>query len=198
MINPSRDIVMNDPFLNSTYRQLPQETVNLLRQVAAPPRLVAHLILVHDVAAILAERVTATFPEVTFSREEVLFGASIHDFGKVIERSELNKSGTQHEQRGIELLRSMGISSDRARFAYTHGHWDRMPSVSLEDLLVALADKCWKGKRVDELESKIAALLSAASKRPEWACFAQLDEIVQELTKDADARLTWQGAFETS
>jgi len=189
---------MNDPFLNSTYRPLPEETVNLLRQVAAPPRLVAHLILVHDVAAILVERMTAAFPEVTFSREEVLFGASIHDFGKVIDRAELNRSGTQHEQRGIELLRSMGISGDRARFAYTHGNWNRMPRVSLEDLLVALADKCWKGKRVDELESKIAALLSVASAKPEWACFAELDEIIQELTNDADARLAWQGAFEAS
>lgn len=188
---------MNDPLLNSTYRKLPEETVNLLRQVAAPPRLVAHLILVHDVAATLVEGVTAAFPEVTFSREEVLFGASIHDFGKVIESSELNRSGTQHEQRGIELLRSMGVSDDRARFAYSHGNWDRMPSISLEDLLVALADKCWKGKRVDELESKIAALLSAASKKPEWECFAELDEIVEELTKDADARLAWQGAFGT-
>jgi hypothetical protein len=189
---------MNDPFLNSTYRPLPEETVNLLRQVAAPPRLVAHLILVHDVAAILVERMTAAFPEVTFSKEEVLFGASIHDFGKVIDRAELNRSGTQHEQRGIELLRSMGISGDRARFAYTHGNWDKVPSVNFEDLLVALADKCWKGKRVDELESKIAALLSAASKKPEWSCYAELDEIVQELTKDADTRLAWQEAFETS
>ena len=195
---PHATLGMNDPFLDSTYRQLPQETVNLLRQLAAPPRLVAHLRLVHDVAAILVEHVTAAFPEVTFSREEVLFGASIHDFGKVIERSELNKSGTQHEQRGIELLRSMGISYDRARFAYSHGNWDRMPSVSLEDLLVALADKCWKGKRVDELESKIVSLLSAASKKPEWACYAALDEILQELTKDADARLPWQGAFEAN
>jgi HD domain-containing protein len=189
---------MNDPFLDSTYRQLPQEAVNLLRQLAAPPRLVAHLRLVHDVAASLVERVAAAFPEVTFSKEEVLFGASIHDFGKVIERSELSRSGKQHQQLGVELLHSMGISHARARFAYSHGNWDQMPSVSLEDLLVALADKCWKGKRVDELESKIASLLSAASKKPEWACFAKLDEILQELTKDADARLAWQGAFEAN
>lgn len=140
---------MNDPYLNSTYRQLPQETANLLRQADAPPRLVAHLILVHDVAATLTERLTAAFPEVTFEREEVLFGASIHDFGKVIQRSELIDSGTQHEQCGIELLRSMGISGERARFAYTHGNWDRLPPGNLEDLLVALADICWKGKRVE-------------------------------------------------
>src|SRR4051812_40073034 len=99
---------MNDPFLNSAYKQLPQETMALLRQVAAPPRLIAHLILVHDVAATLVERVSAAFPEVSFRKEEVLFGASIHDFGKVIERSELIRSGRQHEERGIELLRSMG------------------------------------------------------------------------------------------
>lgn len=147
---------------------------------------------------ILVERLTVTFPEVSFSREDVLFGASIHDLRKVIERSELNRSGTQHEHLGIEILRSMGVSDDRARFAYSHGNWDSMPSVSLEDLLVALADKCWKGKRVDKLESKIAALLSAASQKPEWACFAELDDIVEELTKDADARLAWQAAFETS
>src|SRR5215471_18619157 len=125
---------MNDPFLKSAYRQLPQETLHLLRQVAAPPRLVAHLILVHDVAATLVERVTAAFPEVAFDGEEVLFGASIHDFGKAIERSELIGSGTQHEQRGIELLRSMGISDERARFAYTHGNWDKVPNLNLEDL----------------------------------------------------------------
>ena len=91
----------------------------------------------------------------------------------------------------------MGISSERARFAYTHGNWD-VPSVNLEDLLVALADKCWKGKRVDALEERITALLSAASKKPEWACYAELDAIVEELTRDADARLAWQAAFKAS
>jgi len=195
---PHATSVMNDPCRNSTYRQLPQETAHLLHQVAAPPRLVAHLILVHDVAATLVERVTAAFPEVTFRGEEVLFGASIHDFGKLVERSELTGAGTQHEQRGVELLRSMGVSGERARFAYTHGNRDKVPSVNLEDLLVALADKSWKGKRVDALESKIVGLLSAASKKPEWSCYAELDEIVQELTKDADTRLAWQEAFEMS
>lgn len=122
---------MNDPFLNSAYRQLPPETVKPLRQVAAPPRLVAHLILVHDVAAILVERITAAFPEVAFGKEEVLFGASIHDFGKVIERSELVRSGTKHEQCGIELLRSMGISDEREGLLTPTGiGTERRPSTS--------------------------------------------------------------------
>ena len=138
----------------------------------------------------------AAFPEVTFSKEEVLFGASIHDFGKAMERSELIGPGTQHEQRGIELLRSMGVSDDRARFAYSHGGWDRMPNASLEDLLVALADKCWKGQRVDKLEFRIVALLSAASHKLEWACYGELDEILTGLTKGADTRLARQQTFE--
>jgi hypothetical protein len=62
-----------------------------------------------------------------------------------------------------------------------------VPTIKLEDLLVALADKCWKGQRVDKLESKVTALLSASSSKPEWACYAELDEILQGLTKDADA-----------
>jgi hypothetical protein len=189
---------MNDPLLNSSYKQLPPETVNLLRQTAAPPRLVAHLVLVHDVAATLVERISAAFPEAIFGKEQVLFGASIHDFGKVIERSELSEPGKQHEQRGVELLRSMGISDAEARFCYTHGNWDTVPNVNLEDLLVALADKCWKGKRVEEMESKVNSLLSAACNKPEWECYAGLDEILEELTKDADARLAWQMAFESS
>lgn len=152
----------------------------------------------HDVAATLVERITAAFPEVAFVKEDVLFGASIHDVGKAIERSELIRSGAHHEQRGVELLRSMGVSDQRGRFAYTHGKWDGGLTVNLEDLLVALADKCWKGQRVDKLESKVTALLSSASGKPEWACYAELDEILQGLTKDADARLAWQQAFEAS
>src|SRR5215469_3596627 len=118
---------MNDPFLNSAYRQLPPETINPLRQVVAPPRLVAHLILVHDVAATLVERIRAAFPEIFFRKEEVLFGASIHDFGKVTERSELTRSRTQHEQRGIELLRSMGTSDDPVGHSYLA--WVDRPNV---------------------------------------------------------------------
>jgi putative nucleotidyltransferase with HDIG domain len=172
--------------------------VKLLRQVAAPARLVAHLILVHDVAATLVERITAAFPEINFQQDEVLFGASIHDFGKAIDRAELIEPGMQHEQRGIEMLQSMGISKERARFAYTHANWDSVPTVNFEDLLVSLADKCWKGQRVDKLESKIVALLSAASEKPEWECYAELDEILQGVTKDADARLAWQQSFNAS
>ena len=145
---------MVDPLSNSTFRQLPTDVPNLLREVSAPPRLVAHLILVHDVASKLVEQLSQTFPNVTFDKNEVLFGAATHDLGKALDIAELVQPGKEHERHGVQLLLDMGIPENRARFAYTHGNWNTTQNITLEDLLVALADKCWKGKRVDELETR--------------------------------------------
>jgi putative nucleotidyltransferase with HDIG domain len=188
---------MENPLSNPVYRRLPPEAVILLRQVSAPPRLVAHLIVVHDVASSLVERICEAFPRLALDREAVLFGASIHDLGKSIYRSELVEPGKEHEKRGVELLRGMGVSEDRARFAFTHGNWGTAENITLEDLVVALADNCWKGKRVDELEARAVELLSSASGKPAWICFADLDEILEYLAQGADERLAWQGAYST-
>jgi hypothetical protein len=91
------------------------------------------------------------------------------------------------------VLLGMGIAESRARFAYTHGNWAADEGITLEDSLVALADKCWKGQRVDELESKTVNLLSRDSGRPEWDCFADLDGILAALA--AGASLAWQREF---
>lgn len=91
----------------------------------------------------------------------------------------------------------MGISEDRARFAYTHGNWNTAQNVAIEDLLVALADNCWKGKRVDELETKTVDFLGSVSGKPTWDCYAVLDDILSSLAVDADARLEWQRQFGT-
>ena len=188
---------MNNPFSNSDYRPFPSEVAKLLERVSAPPRLVAHLILVHDVASKLADGIAQCFPSVAFDRHAVLFGAATHDIGKALDRSELTQPGKRHEERGVELLREMAIPDDRARFAYTHGNWSSGRDITLEDLLVALADNCWKGKRVDELESKTVELLSSASGEAAWTCYAELDEILGSLAADADSRLAWQAAFGT-
>lgn len=187
---------MVDPLSNSVYAALPSEAVALLRRVSAPPRLIAHLILVHDVACRLVERSRESFPDVVLDGEAVSFGASIHDFGKAVVRNELVQPGKEHEKRGLELLRQMGISESRARFAYTHGNWDTITNPEFEDLIIALADNCWKGKRVDQLETKTIEFLSSRSGQPAWGCYSKLDEILEELSADADSRLAWQGAFD--
>lgn len=101
------------------------------------------------------------------------FGAATHDIGKALDVAELVQPGREHEKHGFELLRDLGITEDRARFACTHGNWATIPDVKLEDLLVALADYCWKGKRVNELETKAVDLLSSLSGKPMWDCYAE-------------------------
>ncbi len=177
------------------YRELPEEAKLLCARVSAPPRLIAHLTLVHDAACSLIELLSAAFPTLAFDEELVRFGAATHDLGKAILTNELSQSGKQHQAAGAALLESLGIPREKARFAFTHGHWDEPGNDSLEDLLVALADKCWRGKRNERLETILAERLSLSTNEPVWNCFAKLDEIITALGRNADARLVWQRSF---
>jgi putative nucleotidyltransferase with HDIG domain len=161
----------------------------------APPRLVAHLILVHDLAVQLIEQIGLAFPALRFNREAILFGAATHDLGKTLDREELSKSGRVHETRGVELLKSLGVSEARARFAFTHNNWRSADPLQIEDILVALADKTWKGKRIDDLDAAAVEMISRQSRIEPWQCFSVLDEILQSLAAKADERLAWQGSF---
>jgi hypothetical protein len=186
-----------DPLSNPDLRALPADAERLLLRTCASPRLLAHLVLVHDVAFRLAEQIRQAFPGVAFDLDAVRFGAATHDIGKVFHRKELVQPGKNHERQGVRLLLHLGVEKNRARFAYTHGNWATVEDVTLEDLIVALADMCWKGKRVDELEAKVSTLLSRTSGKPEWQCFADLDRIVTSLAAGADARLARQQEFGT-
>lgn len=53
---------------------LPEAAQRLLDLAAAPPRLVAHLRLVHDVAVVLLDGVLGRWPGLPVDREAVLFG----------------------------------------------------------------------------------------------------------------------------
>jgi len=169
--------------------------MRILLKVSAPPRLVAHLILVHDVACELIRRIKDAFPNLEFESSDVLFGAATHDIGKAVHGEELSAPGSLHELRGYQLLIEQGIGESRARFALTHGSWQCDPNLSLEDILVALADNCWKSKRVPELEALVIKRLTNQSHEPEWQCYSVLDEVLQDLAADADSRLAWQATF---
>ncbi|WP_338056806.1 hypothetical protein [Streptomyces sp. ZAF1911] len=81
-------------------RLLPEVVAALLRELAAPPRLAAHLRLVHDVAYELTDWFARFRPELTFDREAVLFGAATHDIGKAVHTAELEGPGSAHEPAG--------------------------------------------------------------------------------------------------
>ena len=70
----------------------------------------------------------------------------------------------------------------------THASWAR-PDIAIEDLLVALADKLWKGKRDDELERLVADTIARETKREAWDIFDALDSICEAVAADGPARL---------
>ncbi|WP_258534742.1 HD domain-containing protein [Streptomyces sp. PT12] len=175
-------------------RPLPEEVAALLVELAAPPRLAAHLRAVHDVAYQLVAWVGPRHPAVPLDREAVLFGAATHDIGKVAWVAELSGPGAAHEEAGRRLLLERGVEPRLARFAGTHAAWDR-PGVGLEDVLVSVADKVWKNKRVPGLEDRLLALLVAAGGGERWEEFLALDEELERIGAGADGRLAFQAAF---
>ncbi|MBA9006527.1 HD domain-containing protein [Thermomonospora cellulosilytica] len=176
-----------------TPHPLPEPAARLLAEVGAPARLVAHLELVHDVAVRLLDRLADACPDLAVDREAVLFGAATHDIGKALHRHELTGPGSAHEPDGHRLLREHGVAERLARFARTHADW-HAPGIGVEDLLVGLADKIWKARRAADLENLVAARIAAASGRERWAAFLILDDILDALAADADARLAYQNA----
>ncbi len=174
-------------------RELPHDALQVLKRLNAPPRLVAHLALVHDVAADILQSLSAQWQDFPIDKEAVLFGAATHDIGKVLHPAELIGPGSNHEKDGPGLLEQVGIPADRSRFARTNGTWKQEATLALEDIVVALADTCWRGKRDEELESRLASFIAGLQGIEKWEAFLALDEIVAKIAAHAEERLAWQG-----
>jgi putative nucleotidyltransferase with HDIG domain len=171
---------------------LPSKVHELLQQLQAPPRLIAHLTLVHDVAAKLIFQIDGAWPNLKYDRTAVLIGAATHDIGKAIKPEELVAPGKDHEGIGVALLQKAGFPEKHARFAWTHGGETREPHQTLEDLLVRIADTIWKGVRNEALEEQLCTLLAERRSEKTWEVFAKLDDIICGITETSDERLRWQ------
>ncbi|MFC8451286.1 HD domain-containing protein [Kitasatospora sp. NPDC057223] len=173
---------------------LPVRAAELLESLDAPPRLAAHLRAVHDVARQLVDWAGQHHPALDIDREAVLFGAATHDVGKTVYPTELSAAGSAHEEAGRALLLARGVSLRLARFAGTHASWTA-PDITVEDLLVSLADKIWKNKRVQELEDLVVTQLAVASGRSAWEEFMVLDDLLGRIGDGADERLAFQASY---
>jgi hypothetical protein len=174
-------------------RPLPTRAATLLEAVNAPPRLVAHLRAVHDVACQLADWVEHHYPTLAFDRTAVEFGAATHDIGKVKHPDELSAPGSMHERTGYALLLNHGVEENLARFARTHADWTA-DDIGVDDLLVSIADKVWKAKRVADLEQLLTEHLATAGGQELWEVFLALDDVLDRIAADADARLAYQAS----
>lgn len=178
-------------------RDLPFDAKHLLTTLNAPPRLVAHVSLVHDAAGEILDALQARWPDLKIDRNAVLFGSAIHDAGKILHPNELTGPGNKHEQDGPGLLQRHGMSPERSRFARTHGTWKTEQTLVLEDYLVALADNCWKGSRNETLETMVAGRIAESLGIETWVAFMDLDEIVSQVASRGEERLAWQSRSST-
>ncbi|MET9689439.1 HD domain-containing protein [Streptomyces sp. NPDC006514] len=175
-------------------RPPPSPVVDLLRSLDAPPRLAAHLRVVHDVAVELVDWMDRRHPRIAVDRAAVLFGAATHDIGKTVHTAELSGPGSSHEGAGRELLSAHGFGPELARFAGTHASWTA-PGTTLEDLLVSTADKVWKNKRLQELEDLVIARLAQATGCQHWQEYLAFDDLLTRIGEGADGRLAFQTSF---
>lgn len=70
----------------------------------------------------------------------------------------------------------------------SHADWAG-DGVTLEERLVALADKLWKGKREEALELRVIDDVAARSDATRWEVFAELDMLFEGIAAGAADRL---------
>lgn len=165
----------------------PEEALTLLEDLGAPPHLRRHHELVLEAAMVLVSELVRAF-SLRLDAQRVLVGAALHDVGKIRHPTEMSVPGNAHEREGEAMLLARGVAPAVARFCWTHAAWTH-PEATLEDLIVAAADKLWKGKREAELEQLLVTALAASSGTPAWDAFSRADEIFSEIAADGDDRL---------
>jgi hypothetical protein len=125
---------------------------------------------------------------VPFDQTFVHLGVAFHDAGKILHPDELVGKGNNHEADGEKLLISNGINPNLARCCRSHGQWQTM-ECSLEELLVALADNLWKGKRNTQLEDIVIKRLAIQCKKDYWELFLEMDLCFEIIAIEGDSRL---------
>ena len=99
------------------------------------------------------------------------------------------RPGSAHEPEGERLLLERGASAEVARVCRSHARW-RDLAQTLEELVIALADKLWKGARVAELEELVTARATLSTNRDRWELFTAFDSQFEEVASSAESQLS--------
>lgn len=158
----------------------------LLASLGAPRHLLRHVELVGEAADVLI----ACFREhrVPIDADFVRIGVVLHDTGKIERPSELVGPGNAHEPAGEAMLLAAGVTPAVARVCLSHARWHQV-AATLEELLVALADKLWKGVRHPALEERVLHEAAARSGRDRWDLFLPLDSCFETIAEGGHSRL---------
>jgi putative nucleotidyltransferase with HDIG domain len=174
---------------------LPPGVTRLLDQENAPPRLIAHLALVHAAAGRLVASLLGAWPNLAFDPDVALLGAAVHDIGKTRVPAELEAPGDEHEAVGVELLTARGYPAEVAEIARLHGHPDLLQPI--ESLIAAVADSAWKGGRWRTAEDCLVDAIARLTGEPPWEVFSKLDDAIEAAATDADVWTAWHAAQAT-
>ncbi len=164
-----------------------REAIQWLASRGAHPWLVRHHELVLEAAEEMVEGLRRLL-RIRFDADHVVLGAAVHDAGKIEHPSEMRAPGHEHERAGEQMLLRSGFPAHIARVCVTHAAWSE-PRATLEDRLIALADKLWKGKRDADLESAIMQELADRLGQPSWAIFDAFDGLCELVADNGPERL---------
>ncbi|MFO0659257.1 MAG: HD domain-containing protein [Polyangiaceae bacterium] len=164
----------------------PDDARQLLEKLGAPARLRRHVELVLEAAELLLSLFEKR--QVKVDSCFVRLGVLVHDAGKILHPNELSEPGHQHERAGERLLIDAGVDPAIARCCVSHAAW-QSDGLSLEELLVALSDHLWKGKRSPELEKKVIDTAATRAKKDFWDLFVDFDAAFESIAAGASDRL---------
>ena len=161
------------------------QAIELLRRLGAPTRLVVHVELVAEAGGAIISELESLGARI--DKEFILCGIVLHDVGKTVHLSELAREGELHGETGRALLLREGIEPRLAAVCVSHSAWGEAKTV--EELVIACADKLWKGKRVADLEELLARRVSDELQLEFWGVFMRMDSCFEAIAGGGDERL---------
>jgi hypothetical protein len=162
------------------------DAYTMLQRLGASHRLICHVKLVGEAAEVLIAKLQQL--QVPVDARFVRLGVAFHDAGKILHPEELVAKGTNHEAAGEQLLIANDVDPSLARCCRSHGQWQRM-DCCFEELLVALADTLWKGKRNVQLEDEVIQRITALGQKDYWELFVEMDACFEAIAADGHSRL---------
>lgn len=163
------------------------EAFSLLNELNAPAHLIQHVKLVGEAAEELIEKLMAL--DISLNYDFIRISVILHDTGKIIHVSELSMPGHCHEEEGEELLVKLGVNPELAHCCISHSRYSIM-DCSIEELIVALSDKLWKGKRDEVLELMVIDEIAKQLGKERWNVYMKLDECFEGIAMKGTERLS--------
>ncbi|MFH1763733.1 MAG: HD domain-containing protein [Gemmatimonadota bacterium] len=162
-----------------------EQAFELLRRFGAPTRLLVHVELVAEAGEAIISELESLGARI--DKDFIRSGIVLHDVGKTVHLLELGEEGELHRETGRDLLLQEGIEPPLAEVCVSHSAWNEAKTI--EELVIACADKLWKGKRVIDLEELLAKRVNDALKLEYWEVFTRLDSCFEAIAGCCDERL---------